>query len=135
MELKEQIQILRDEIDRQGQQMDNLDRSIQKAGKYAELEHLTPYALRELVKAVYLEKVGLRGSKRRFNIKISYDFIGYVPLELRNWPYDREPNTEKCWWGNGGAVWVSAPSHVLHVDATMSRRSPRAEISLAINVL
>lgn len=80
-ELKEQIQSLRVEIDRQGQQMDNLDRFIQKAGRYAELEHLTPYALRELVKAIYLEKVGPRGSKRRFNVKISYDFIGYIPLD------------------------------------------------------
>ena len=60
--------------------MDNLDRFIQKAGKYAELESLTPYALRELVKGIYLEKIGPRGSKRRFNIKISYDFIGYIPL-------------------------------------------------------
>lgn len=33
-ELKELIRILRDKIDRQGQQMDNLDRFIQKAGKY-----------------------------------------------------------------------------------------------------
>ncbi len=69
-ELKEQIRILRDEIDRQGQQMDNLDRFIQKAGRYA-----------ELVKAIYLEKVGPRGSKRRFHVKISYDFIGYIPLD------------------------------------------------------
>ena len=79
-ELKKQIQILQDEIDRQEQQMDNLDCFIQKAGKYAELESLTPYALRELVKAIYLEKVGPRESKRRFNIKISYDFIGFIPL-------------------------------------------------------
>lgn len=80
-ELKEQIQVLRDEIDRQGQQMDNLDRFIQKAGKYAEMERLTPYALRELVKAIYLEKVGPQGSKRRFSVNISYDFIGYIPLD------------------------------------------------------
>ena len=80
-ELKEQIQVLRDEIDRQGQQMDNLDRFIQKAGKYAEMERLTPYALRELVKAIYLEKVGPQGRKRRFSVNISYDFIGYIPLD------------------------------------------------------
>lgn len=78
--MKEPIQILRDEIDRQGQQMDNLNRFIQKAGKYAELEHLTPYALRELVKAIYLEKVGLRGSKRRFNIKIILSKYPVIPL-------------------------------------------------------
>lgn len=80
-ELKGIIQLLQDEIDRQGQQMDNLDRFIQMAGRYADLQSLTPYALRELVKAIYLKKVGPRGSKRRFNIKISYDFIGYIPLD------------------------------------------------------
>lgn len=80
-ELKKQIQILRDEIDRQGQQKDNLDRFIQKAGKYAEMDSLTPYALRELVKVIYMEKVGSPEGKRRFNLKISYDFIGYIPLD------------------------------------------------------
>lgn len=80
-ELKKQIGSLRDEIDRQGQQMDNLDRFIQTAGKYADLQSLTPYALRELVKAIYLENVGPRGSRRRVNIKISCDFIGYIPLD------------------------------------------------------
>lgn len=75
------FQKMLDEIDRQGQQMDNLECFIQKADRYAELERLIPYALRELVKAIYLEKVGSRGSKRRFNVKISYDFIGYIPLD------------------------------------------------------
>ncbi len=37
--------------------MDNLNRFIQMAGKYADLQSLTPYALRELVKSIYLEKV------------------------------------------------------------------------------
>lgn len=80
-ELKKQIESLRDEIDRQDRQMDNLDRFIQMAGKYTDLQNLTPYVLRELVKAIYLENVGSQGSKRRFNIKISYDFIGYIPLD------------------------------------------------------
>ena len=79
--LKKQIQVLRDEIDRQRQQMDNLDRFIQKAGKYVEMERLTPYALRELAKVIYLEKVELRESKRRLNIKISYDLIGHILLD------------------------------------------------------
>ena len=79
--MKKQIESLRDEIDRQDRQMDNLDRFIQMAGKYTDLQNLTPYVLRELVKAIYLENVGSQGSKRRFNIKISYDFIGYIPLD------------------------------------------------------
>ena len=40
-ELKKQIQSLRVEIDQQGQQMDNLDRFIQMASKYVDLQQLT----------------------------------------------------------------------------------------------
>lgn len=80
-ELKKQIQSLRVEIDRQGQQMDNLDRFIQIAGKYADLQSLTPYALRELVKAIYLEKGVTQSGKRKVSIQISYDFVGYIPLD------------------------------------------------------
>ena len=56
-ELKERIQYLRNEIDQQSRQMDNLDRFIQVAGKYMELQSLSPYALRELVKVIHLEKI------------------------------------------------------------------------------
>lgn len=80
-ELKKQIQSLRVEIDRQGQQMDNLGRFIQMAGKYVDLQKLTPYALRELVKGIYLEKVAEQSGKRRVSIKIHYDFVGYIPLD------------------------------------------------------
>ena len=61
--------------------MDNLDRFIQMASKYVDLQKLTPYALRELVKAIYLEKVAEQSGKRRVNIKIHYDFVGYIPLD------------------------------------------------------
>lgn len=80
-ELKKQIQSLQDEINQQGQRMDNLDRFLQLAGKYAELQSLTPYALRELVKVIYLEKIAEQSGKRRVNVKISYDFVGYIPLD------------------------------------------------------
>lgn len=80
-ELKKQIQSLRAEIDQQGQQMDNLDRFIQMTSKYVDLQKLTPYALRELVKGIYLEKVTEQSGKRRVNIKIHYDFVGYIPLD------------------------------------------------------
>ena len=80
-ELKKQIQSLRVEIERQSQQMDNLDRFIQVAGKYADLQSLTPYTLRELVKTIYLEKNVTQSGTRKVNIKISYDFVGYIPLD------------------------------------------------------
>ena len=81
-ELKKQIQSLRVEIDQQGQQMDNLDRFIQMASKYVDLQQLTPYALRELVKGIYLEKIADQSDKRKVNIKIHYDFVGYIPLDV-----------------------------------------------------
>ena len=80
-ELKKQIQSLRAEIDQQGQQMDNLDRFIQMTSKYVDLQKLTPYALRELVKGIYLEKIADQSDKRKVNIKIHYDFVGYIPLD------------------------------------------------------
>ena len=44
-------------------------------------QSLTPYALRELVKTIYLEKNVTQSGTRKVNIKISYDFVGYIPLD------------------------------------------------------
>ena len=40
----------------------------------------TPYALRELVKGVYIEAPDKSSGKRRQNIRISYDLVGFIPL-------------------------------------------------------
>ncbi len=61
--------------------MDNPDRFIRMIGKYVDSQKLTPYALRELVKTIYLEKVTAQSDKRRVNIKIHYDFVGYILLD------------------------------------------------------
>ena len=46
---------------------------------------LTPYDLRELVKGVYIEAPDKSSGKRRQNIRISYDLVGFIPLnELMN---------------------------------------------------
>ena len=42
---------------------------------------LTPYALRELVKAIYIEAPDKSSGKRRQNIRISYDLVGFIPVE------------------------------------------------------
>lgn len=39
---------------------------------------LTPYALRELVKAVYVEAPNKDGGKRTQRINISYDIVGFI---------------------------------------------------------
>lgn len=45
-----------------------------------DLDELTPYALRELVKGVYIEAPDKSSGKRRQNIRISYDLVGFIPL-------------------------------------------------------
>ena len=38
-------------------------------------------ALRELVKGVYIEAPDKSSGKRRQNIRISYDLVGFIPVE------------------------------------------------------
>ena len=53
---------------------------IQKVRKYAELAELTPYAAHELIKAIYVGASDKSSGKRRQNIHICYDLIGFIPL-------------------------------------------------------
>ena len=50
-------------------------------GKYAAIETLEPYALRELVQAIYVEAPDKSSGKRRQNIHIKYDGLGFIPLD------------------------------------------------------
>lgn len=79
--LKEETQILRQEIEVQEQQIDNLDQFIRRVSRYTELNELTPYALHELVKAIYIEAPDKSSGKRRQGIRIVYDLVGFIPLE------------------------------------------------------
>ena len=54
-QLKVEIQSLQQEIEEQERQIENLEQFIQRVRKYEDLDELTPYALRELVKAIYIE--------------------------------------------------------------------------------
>lgn len=40
-----------------------------------------PYALRELVKAIYIEAPDKSSGKRRQGIRISYDLVGFIPVD------------------------------------------------------
>lgn len=79
--LKAEVQTLQQEIDQQEQQLDDLDLFIQRVRGYAELKELTPYALRELVKAIYIKAPDKSSGKRRQGIRIAYDLIGFIPVE------------------------------------------------------
>ena len=78
--LKVEIQTLQQEIEVQERQIGNLEQLIQRVHKYEDLDELTPYALRELVKAIYIEAPDKSSGKRRQNIRISYDLVGFIPL-------------------------------------------------------
>ena len=53
--LQAEAQTLEKEIEVQERQLENLEQFIQRVHKYAGERELTPYALRELVKAIYIE--------------------------------------------------------------------------------
>ena len=50
-------------------------------GKPIYVSMASPYALRELVKAIYIEAPDKSSGKRRQNIRISYDLVGFIPVE------------------------------------------------------
>ena len=79
-QLKGEIQTLQQDIEVQERQIENLEQFIQRVHKYKDLDELTPYALRELVKGVYIEAPDKSSGKRRQNIRISYDLVGFIPL-------------------------------------------------------
>ena len=45
------------------------------------IETLDPYALRELVQAIYVEAPDKSSGKRRQSIHIKYDGMGFIPLD------------------------------------------------------
>mgnify|MGYP002278944933 FL=1 len=79
-QLKVEIQTLQQDIKVQERQIENLEQFIQRVHKYKDLDELTPYALRELVKAIYIEAPDKSSGKRYQGIRISYDLVGFIPL-------------------------------------------------------
>ena len=57
-------------------------RTLWKLQKRQEhIEELTPYALRELVSAIYVDAPDKSSGKRVQHIHIKYDGLGYIPLD------------------------------------------------------
>lgn len=79
--LKSTMEKLTEEIELQERQADNLDLFIQRVHKYADVQELTPYMLRELVKADYVSAPDKSSGKRVQNIHISYDLVGFIPVD------------------------------------------------------
>ena len=80
-QLEAEVITLRQEIEVQERQNENVERFIQKARNYVGIETLDPYALRELVQAIYVDAPDKSTGKRRQHIHIKYDGIGFIPLD------------------------------------------------------
>ena len=72
---------LQKEVEVQERQIENLEQFIQRVRRYTTLTELTPYALRELVKAVYVEAPDKSSGKRKQKVHIEYDLVGYIPVD------------------------------------------------------
>ena len=84
-QLEAEVISLRQEIEVQERQNENIEKFIRKADKYVGIEKIDPAMLRELIKAIYVEAPDKSSGKRRQNIHIQYDGIGFIPLdELMN---------------------------------------------------
>ena len=80
-QLKSEIVNLQKEIEVQERQIEDLEQFIQRARRYTDITELTPYALRELVKAVYVEAPDKSSGKRKQRVHIEYDLVGYIPVD------------------------------------------------------
>ena len=80
-QLKVEIINLQKEVEVQERQIEDLEQFIQRARIYTALTELTPYALRELVKAVYVEAPDKSSGKRKQRVNIEYDLVGYIPVD------------------------------------------------------
>lgn len=61
-------------------QKESIEKFLQKAKGYVGIEKLGPYALRELVQAIYVDAPDKSIVKRRQHIHIKYDGIWFIPL-------------------------------------------------------
>ena len=71
---------LRQEIEVQERQNENVEKFIQTAHKYVGIDELDGYALRELVSAIYVDAPDKSSGKRVQHIHIQYDGLGFIPL-------------------------------------------------------
>ena len=81
-DLKMEAKSLQQEIQEQERQAENLEQFIHRVHKNSKLTELTPYAFREHVKAIYVEAPDKSSGKRKQKIHISYDLIGFIPVDV-----------------------------------------------------
>ena len=79
-QLEAECTTLRQEIEVQERQNENIEKFIQTAHKYVGIDELDGYALRELVSAIYVDAPDKSSGKRVQHIHIKYDGLGFIPL-------------------------------------------------------
>ena len=79
-QLEAECVTLRQEIEVQERQNENIEKFIQTAHKYVGIDELDGYALRELVSAIYVDAPDKSSGKRVQHIHIKYDGLGFIPL-------------------------------------------------------
>jgi len=75
-QLETECVTLRQEIEVQERQNENVEKFIQTAHKYVGIDKLDGYALRELVSAIYVDAPDKSSGKRVQHIHIQYDGLG-----------------------------------------------------------
>lgn len=80
-DLKAEVKNLKQQIHEQEQQAENIEQFVQRVKRSSTLTELTPYALRELVKAVYVDAPDKSSGKHRQKVDIEYDLVGYIPVD------------------------------------------------------
>lgn len=83
-ELREKLLQLNEEINRQEEQAENIERFISKVHEYLDMDELTPAVLNNMVKAVYVHMPDTSNGHREQQIDISYDLVGILPASLLN---------------------------------------------------
>ena len=79
-QLENECVTMRQEIEVQERQNENIEKFIQTAHKYVGIDELDGYALRELVSAIYVDAPDKSSGKRVQHIHIQYDGLGFIPL-------------------------------------------------------
>ena len=80
-QLEAEVITLRKDLEVQQRQNENIEKFIQKAHTYVGIEELDPYALRELVNAIYVDAPVKVNGKRTQHIHIQYDGIRFILLD------------------------------------------------------
>ena len=73
---------LQKNIEAQERQNERLEKFIQKAKHYQDLDSLTPDSLRDMVSAIYVGAPDKSSGKRQQKFEIYYDGAGFIPLNL-----------------------------------------------------